>query len=144
MVTGFDYLSHDKTLQEHWLRRFVAIIIDGVIIYTPMWLIFSVFDITYWWPGFLSGVLLMLYAALLDFSVGGTVGKRIMHMKAVPISGKMSMAQALMRNVSKVFILFLLLDWIIGMAVDTQDPRQKWTDQIVRTSVIVYDHPSGT
>ncbi len=31
MVTGFDYLSRDKALQEHWLRRFVALVIDALI-----------------------------------------------------------------------------------------------------------------
>jgi hypothetical protein len=36
----------------------------------------------------------------------------------------------------------LLLDWIVGMAVDTNDPRQKWTDQVARTSVILYDRPA--
>jgi len=144
MVTGFDYLSKDKVLQEHWLRRFVAIILDAVIIYVPMWLLFSFLGYPYFYPGLLSGVLLFVYCALLDTAIGGTIGKLILRLKAVPTSGKMTFSQALMRNVSKVFVVFLLLDWIVGMAVDTNDPRQKWTDQIARTSVIVYDHPGGT
>jgi uncharacterized RDD family membrane protein YckC len=144
MVTGFDYLSKDKVLQEHWFRRFVAIVLDAVIIYLPMWLLFTLLGYPYFYPGLLSGVLLFLYCALLDTAIGGTVGKLILHLKAVPTSGKMSFPQALMRDVSKIFVVFLLLDWIVGMAVDTNDPRQKWTDQIARTSVIVYDHPGGT
>jgi uncharacterized RDD family membrane protein YckC len=56
----------------------------------------------------------------------------------VSIAGKLDPAQALMRNISKVFLLVLLLDWIIGMLVDTNDPRQKWTDQLANTSVILH------
>jgi uncharacterized RDD family membrane protein YckC len=142
MVTGFDYLSHDKVLQEHWLRRFVAIVFDYVLVYVPIWALFALVGISYIFPGFLAGFVLFLYAALFESSIGGTVGKMIMHMKAVAITGNMSFSQALMRNVSKIFPVILLLDWIVGMAVDTNDPRQKWTDQVARTSVMLYDRPA--
>jgi uncharacterized RDD family membrane protein YckC len=62
----------------------------------------------------------------------------LLRLKVVATSGKMDVAQALMRNISKIFWPFLLLDWIIGMAVDTTDPRQKWTDQMARTSVMLH------
>jgi uncharacterized RDD family membrane protein YckC len=144
MVTGFDYLGHDKALQEHWLRRFGAILIDCVLIYAPTWFLFSFIGDHWSLPGLLSGAFLFLYATLFDSAAGGTVGKMVMHMKVVPISGAMSPSRAVLRNFSKVFPPLLLLDWVIGMAVDTKDPRQKWTDQVAHTSVIVYDHPHGT
>ena len=143
MPTGFDYLGQDKALQEHWLKRFVAIVIDAVLIYTPFMVFNSIFGGHYFSAGLLSGVGLFLYATLFDLSVGGTVGKMVMHMKAVPMTGSMTPSRALMRNVTKVFVPLLLIDWVIGLAVETRDPRQKWTDQIAHTSVIVYDHPSG-
>ena len=139
MVTGFDYLSQDKKLKEHWLKRFVAVFIDFAIVYTPIWLIGSVLGYPYMFPGFFSGVALFTYSFLFESAVGGTVGKMAMHMKAVPLHGAMTPSQALLRNVSKVFPLFLFLDWIVGMAVDTKDPRQKWMDQVAHTSVIMYD-----
>jgi len=144
MVTGFDYLSHDKVLQAHWLRRFAAVIIDFVIVYTPIWLVWTAMGFDPIFPGFFSGIFLFLYALVMESAIGGTIGKMIMHMKVVAVSGRMIPSQALTRNLSKVFPVLLLLDWIVGMAVDTHDPRQKWTDQIAHTSVIVYDHPSGT
>jgi uncharacterized RDD family membrane protein YckC len=67
-----------------------------------------------------------------------------MRLKVVPISGQLNTSQALLRNVTKIFGPLLLIDWIIGMAIDTHDPRQKWTDQIARTSVIRYDSPGRT
>jgi hypothetical protein len=62
----------------------------------------------------------------------------LLRLKAVSTTGKMTMAQAFMRNVSKVFAPLLLLDWIIGMAVDTHDPRQKWSDKMASTSVMIH------
>ena len=62
----------------------------------------------------------------------------LLKLKTVSMTGKIDFAQAIMRNVSKIFAIFLLLDWIIGMAVDTKDPRQKWTDQLAKTSVMLY------
>jgi uncharacterized RDD family membrane protein YckC len=138
MVTGFDYLSQDKALQEHWVRRFAAIVIDALIIYVPISLLFRVLGTPLLFPWFFTGGLFFLYCALFDATIGGTVGKMLLKLKTVSLTGKIDFAQAIMRNVSKVFAIFLLLDWVIGMAVDTKDPRQKWTDQLAKTSVMLY------
>jgi uncharacterized RDD family membrane protein YckC len=140
MVTGFDYLSKDKALQEHWLRRFVAIVIDWLVIWLPITILFSI--LSFGWLSFLSigtlGALFFLYCAFFEYLIGGTLGKMLMRLKVVSVSGKLDIAQALLRNISKIFWPFLLLDWILGLAIDTQDPRQKWTDQIARTSVMLH------
>ncbi len=138
MVTGFDFLSQDKALQEHWVRRFAAIVIDALIIYVPISLLFRVLGTPLLFPWFLTGGLFFLCCALFDATIGGTVGKMLLRLKTVSMTGKIDLAQAIMRNVSKVFAIFLLLDWVIGMAVDTKDPRQKWTDQLAKTSVMLY------
>ena len=143
MPTGFDYIGQDKALQEHWLKRTVAIVLDAVLIYTPIMVFNSVFGGPYFSAGLFSGVALFLYATLFDFTVGGTVGKMVVHQKVVPMAGGMTLSRALVRNFTKVFVLLLLLDWIIGMAVETRDPRQKWTDQVAHTSVIGHDQPGG-
>jgi uncharacterized RDD family membrane protein YckC len=140
MVTGFDYLSRDKALQEHWLRRFVAILIDWIIIWLPVSIFMNILG--FLWHGFVvisvESVLFFLYCALFDYMIGGTVGKMLLKLKAVSVTGKMDSAQALLRNVSKVFAPVLLIDWILGMATDTGDPRQKFTDHLARTSVILH------
>jgi uncharacterized RDD family membrane protein YckC len=138
MVTGFDYLSKDSALQQHWLRRIVAIIIDSIIIYAPVSVLFRFAGMSWLFPWWFAGAILFLYAALFDLVIGGTVGKMLLRLKAVPVSGKMTGPQALMRNVSKIFVPLLLLDWIVGMAMDTQDPRQKLTDRLAHTSVMLY------
>jgi uncharacterized RDD family membrane protein YckC len=140
MVTGFDYLSRDRALQEHWLRRFVAIVIDWFVIWIPLSFLSWVLSfgwLTFWAIGS-SGAVFFFYCAFFEYLIGGTLGKMLMRLKVVAISGKIDLAQALLRNVSKVVPFFLLLDWILGMAMDTQDPRQKWTDQLARTSVMLH------
>jgi uncharacterized RDD family membrane protein YckC len=144
MVTGFDYLSRDQALQSHWLKRFVAIIIDSLLIWLPMLIFLSVLGFGAILPSLLFGPILFLYSAMFEYVIGGTLGKILMHLKAVSITGKMNTSQALMRNVSKIFGLFLLLDWVVGMLTDTHDPRQKWLDQMARTSVMSTDMPGGT
>ena len=138
MVTGFDYLSKDGALQQHWLRRIVAIIIDTVVIYAPISVLFKFAGMSWLFPWWFAGAILFLYASLFDYAIGGTVGKMLLHLKSVPISGKMTAPQALMRNITKIFPPILLLDWIIGLAMDTQDPRQKLTDRLANTSVMLY------
>jgi uncharacterized RDD family membrane protein YckC len=138
MVTGFDYLGRDKALQEHWLRRFVAIIIDTLLIYAPISILFHIIGMSWLFPWWWAGAFLFLYATLFDAAIGGTVGKRLVRLKVVSMTGALSVPQALMRNVSKVFAPLLLLDWIIGMAIDTQDPRQKFTDHLGKSSVMLH------
>lgn len=144
MPTGFDYLSHDSVLQTHWLKRFVAIVIDSLLIWIPLLIFFSLLGFHAVLPSLLFGPLLFIYAAVFELATGGTLGKMLMHLKAVSMGGQMNPSQAFMRNVSKVFVIFLLLDWIIGLATETRDPRQKWTDQLARTAVIATNHPGGT
>ncbi len=145
MVTGFDYLGRDKSLQEHWLRRFVAIVIDWMIIFIPLnilgWILGSALFGFIWLS--LDNVVFFVYCAMFDVVVGGTVGKMLLGLKSVSVSGKMDVAQALMRNITKIFVPLLLIDWIVGMAIDTKDPRQKWTDSLVNTSVILISKPAA-
>jgi uncharacterized RDD family membrane protein YckC len=144
MVTGFDYLSKDHALQTHWVKRFVAIVIDSLLIWLPLLIFFEILGFGAVVPSLLFGPILFLYALIFEMAIGGTLGKVMMHLKAVSVSGQMNSSQATIRNISKIFGLFLLLDWIIGMLTDTTDPRQKWLDQLARTSVIAIDQPGGT
>ena len=144
MVTGFDYLSRDQALQSHWVKRFVGIFIDSLILWFPLLVIFYILGLGAFLPSLLFGVLLFLYSAFFEMTVGGTLGKILMRQKVVSVTGKITSAQAFMRNISKVFGLLLLLDWIVGMLLDTSDPRQRWLDQIAKTSVISTDQPGGT
>ena len=49
--------------------------------------------------------------------------------------GKVTTEKAFIRNISKIFWPFLILDWLIGIAT-AGDKRQKYTDRIAGTTVV--------
>jgi uncharacterized RDD family membrane protein YckC len=82
-------------------------------------------------------VLELLYFVFMDTSYDGTLGKRILGLQVQMSNGsKVMVDKAFIRNVSKIFWLFLLLDWILGIAIPGSDQRQKYTDRIAGTTVV--------
>ncbi len=146
MVSALNIIGNDRSLQEHWLRRVVAIFIDSMIAYflglcltwLTLWLL--KWDLPFVWtivlPNY-SGVLLFLYYLILE-SVSGnaSLGKRIMGLRVIAMSGNMDIGKAAMRNISKLYAPFLLLDAIVGFVTEG-DPKQKWMDRVAGTSVVI-------
>jgi uncharacterized RDD family membrane protein YckC len=138
MTTGFDIIGSNKALQDHWLRRIVALIIDGIILAVIAFLISIFFWILAPWGfigWFFTGLLMFLYFIIFEMIMGGTPGKKMLSMEVVSTQqGDLDFVASLIRNVSKIFWVFLLIDWIIGMFTDG-DPRQKFTDRYANTTV---------
>jgi len=150
--TGFDLLLADGRVQRNWSRRVVAYIIDSVIValttaivgallVLPL-VISTLMEGRLWtWRGFFGfpfsmGVVQIFYFTLLEGGYGASVGKQIMGLEVVNArGGRPTIANALVRNISKVFWALLLLDVFIGL-VSRFDPRQKFTDQISGTRVV--------
>lgn len=143
MPTGFDLIGKNPALQEHWIKRFVAIIIDALIVLVIVWLIsallsFSILGLGLTAP-FLHGVVWILYSTIFEASTGSaTIGKRVMSLRVVGIDAPMSVEKALIRNISKIHGVIVLIDWIIGLATQG-DPRQRYLDRISRTTVTRVD-----
>ena len=134
----------------HWVYRFIALLIDSIIIAIPVWLIwnFALWSLIYggaWWLiaygswlvlPLLLGIIQLFYFAVLDVAWGATVGKKVLGMQVQTVNGgKVPFGKAFVRNISKIFWLFLLLDWIIGLATPGPDRRQKYTDRMAGTTV---------
>lgn len=133
----------------HWLLRLVAFIIDSIIVGIVASIIYffaivSIFSGGLWFlwgPFFVLGLLLglleLLYFMFMDASYGGTLGKRLLGFQVQMVDGgKVTFEKAFIRNISKIFWLFLLLDWILGVAIPGRDQRQKYTDRIAGTTVV--------
>lgn len=133
----------------HWLLRLVAFIIDSIIIGIIASIIYFFITLSIlssglwflWGPflvgGLLLGLLELLYFMFMDASYGGTLGKRILGLQVQMVDGsKVTFDKAFIRNMSKIFWLFLLLDWILGAAFPGRDQRQKYTDRIAGTTVV--------
>jgi uncharacterized RDD family membrane protein YckC len=107
---------------------FLAIITSGGV-----WLLWGPFLLL----GFVLGILELLYFMFMDASYGGTLGKKILGLQVQMVNGsKVTFDKAFIRNISKIFWLFLLIDWILGIATPGPDQRQKYTDRIAGTTVV--------
>jgi uncharacterized RDD family membrane protein YckC len=84
---------------------------------------------------FITGILSILYFSFMELVYGYTVGKMVMNLKVVSADGKpLSVDRLLIRNISKIFWLFLLLDVVIGLAT-LGDPHQKYMDRLAGVTV---------
>lgn len=135
----------------HWLLRLVAYAIDSFIIFIPTWIIWFLITLSlvfaesvffFAWGAWLIlplilGIIEIIYFVLLDVYWGATIGKRILGLQVQMVNGgKVPFDKAFIRNISKIYWLFLVLDWLIGVATSGADKRQKYSDRIAGTTVI--------
>jgi len=133
----------------HWLTRLIAYIIDAVIIAVVAVIIGIVLALAIVLSGafflfvgyglfFLTfGLLSLLYFIISDVAWGGTIGKRAMGLQVQTVYGdRIDIGKSFIRNISKIFWLFLFLDWLIAVVTAGNDKRQKLTDRWAETTVI--------
>lgn len=136
MVSGFDILGQNRTLQVHWTKRIVAFALDCVVVLAPVWtVLFLLGERRIAAYGVLSGVAFFAYGTVAEAVWRRTVGKTIAGLEVRAVSGPMTFGKAAVRNVPKLFwFLFPLLDTIAGLVVEG-DPRQRFSDRILGTTV---------
>ena len=152
MSTGFEKIGSDQQLQDHWLRRLIAFIIDSIIVSAVTLTIAVAVSIPFivaavatglpWYVfnlvtfPFLTGVASVLYFALLEHYYGWTFGKKVMNLKTVNLDEqKPALNAAFIRNISKIYWILIILDIIIGLATPG-DPHQKVSDRTAGTTVV--------
>jgi len=137
----------------HWILRLIALIIDSIILGVIAWALLFILLVPvlftgafyglwaawgYWlvYP-FAIGILSVLYYLVLDVWWMGTLGKRLLGLEVQTTSGgRINFGQSFIRNISKIFFLFILLDWILGVVTAGADRRQKYSDRIAGTTVV--------
>lgn len=153
--SGIDALSKDFGAREYWAKRLVAFIIDAIIIGLAIALIsaavaFSTFFAgpltvdrffsSFWVAGVssvLSGLILVLYFVIAETTYGTTVGKLILGLKVTTDDGKMpSLGTSFIRNISKIYWVLLLLDAVVGLALEA-DYKKKFSDRYANTLVVL-------
>src|SRR5947199_10249314 len=136
MVSGFDLLGHNRTLQIHWLKRVIAFFLDLVTVFAPLWSFLFFENIRAAWVyGVVGGIALYAYSTFSEAVTRTTVGKYIVGLEIRSLRGPMSLSKAAVRNFPKLFwFAFPLLDTLAGLVVDG-DPRQRWSDKILGTTV---------
>jgi uncharacterized RDD family membrane protein YckC len=126
-----------------WKKRFMALIIDFLIITLLLWVIvaviypviallnlFALFII--WVP--IAVILIIAYFTYFEGKYSTTPGKNVMKLKIRAQEGKITKRKALIRNLSKILWIPLIIDVIIGFALGK--PRERYLDRLAKTEVI--------
>jgi uncharacterized RDD family membrane protein YckC len=159
MSTQYGSTGQQVDMGNHWLLRLVAIIIDSIIwsivAYIIIWVLFFRPGAGWVaWYGFgswlilpfIMGIFWVIYSAVLEGgSWQATLGKKVMGLKVQMLDGsKAPMGKTFIRNLSKIYGLILLIDWLIGIATPGPDPRQRYFDRIAGTTVVSVKQAFGT
>jgi len=132
-----DMLSHYEGLRIHWAKRFVAILLDSILVMIPVYMLMLFVSWMlgmFWFIGF-GGLILFLYSAFFEYAAGSTVGKAILGLKVVSTKGRLELPDTLIRNVTKIYGLFLLLEFVLTLLVETTDAHQRYLDKLAKTTV---------
>jgi uncharacterized RDD family membrane protein YckC len=144
--TVVERFERDQYLQDHWIKRAIAYIIDSIIVGAATTILFAISSFTMFITNpfaffnvfsfpFAMGLLYILYFSIAETIYGATIGKRLMGLKVVTITGeKPTFGQAFIRNISKIHQILLLLDLIGGLITST-DLHQKYSDRIANATV---------
>lgn len=144
MASGFEVLGHSRALQVHWARRLGAYALDAVVVLMPTWTILTLLgEAGTLFLAVASGVVFVLYGTAAEALHGKTLGKYAFGLEVRAIRGTMTLGKAAARNAPKFFwYLFPLLDAMLAL-VGQGDPRQRFSDRAVGTTVVWRDAPAA-
>ena len=105
-------------------RRVIAYVIDFFVVSAFMWIVsylcyiifnpVGVYGVYQYFPTVVP-ILIMLYFVYCEKVHGATVGKALMYLQVRSRNGAyINWAQAVVRNLSKIFGVPILFDWAIG------------------------------
>lgn len=141
MATALDMIQHDQQLQDYWVRRVFAAIIDAVLVLTPVYVFMGILALAgghLWWAGgIISGFVWFAYSILFEIAIGATIGKILLGLKVVSTRGKLDGEQVVLRNLTKIFALLLVLDMLLAFVTETNDPHQRYMDRMANTALVM-------
>lgn len=152
-MTGLSSLTSNRAAQDYWVKRLIAFVIDAVVVYLVIGIMIAAAALPAFFAGlfvpgssahfaFLGGfigtlasLILVLYFTFAEGAYGKTVGKHVMGLRVTTDSGQTpTYGTSLLRNISKVYWVFLLLDVIVGLALDL-GYMKKFSDKFLGTKV---------
>ena len=132
-------ILHNFPLQEHWITRILASGFDYIIL-----VFVSGFAKDLLFPNLsfslinyilMMGAISFVYSIITESIFGYTVGKRLFGLKVVKVnSDKPNFKNVFIRNSSKIFFVFLILD-MIGSSFKANNLHQRYLDKIAHTTV---------
>ena len=138
MASGFEVLGHSRALQTHWLRRIGAYSLDLFVVLLPTWIALTLLRAdSLVFLAVVSGATFVVYGTTAEALAGKTLGKYVLGLEVRGLHGPLTVRKAAARNAPKFFwYLFPLLDLLIAL-VGSGDPRQRFTDRAIGTTVVL-------
>jgi len=141
MATAFDMIQHDNALQDYWVKRVFAAIVDAILVLTPVYVFMGLLAIAgghLWWAGGLaSGFVWFAYSTIFEIATGATIGKMLLGLKVVSVQGRLDAGQVVLRNLTKIFALLIIVDMLMAFLTETTDPRQRYMDRMAKTALVM-------
>lgn len=124
-------------------KRVMAYIADFFVVSSFMWIISYilslflspkyVFNIYGYFP-YVIPILIMVYFTLCEKIKGASVGKALMYLEVRDVDNlKISWIQAFVRNLTKIYWIPIVFDWLIGKILRRDD---RILDVITKTRVV--------
>ena len=133
-------------MQGSWGRRFMALVIDAVIITLFSWILVALiypvvaltnsFQVLGFWL-LLLAFIIIVYFTYFEGKYGVTPGKNLMKLKVKAQNGDMSYMKAFIRNLSKILWLPLIVDLLVGFIFES--PRKRYLDRLAKTEVVKFE-----
>ena len=122
-------------------RRVIAYLCDFFVVSAFMWIVSyllylvinpkDIYSIYQYLP-YIVPVLILVYFVLCEKTFGSTVGKALMYLKVKSKNGSdISWAQAIVRNLTKIYWIPIVFDWLIGKIMKTDRLLNNITKTIV-------------
>jgi len=136
-TSGLESLAKDLGAQEFWIRRLAAVILDGAVVGVALFaLSLGPLPLRALELGAAGGLALYLYTVLFEFFRGQTPGKWLLGLRVVGVGSKVDLSRLLVREVSKVFVLALVLDVGAGLLVE-KNGRQRYLEVLSGTTEVL-------
>lgn len=123
-------------------RRVIAYVLDFFVVSALMWIISFLIslmvspidvDSIYALFPYLVPLLGFLYFVICEKVKGATIGKALMFLEVISKNGtKINLAQAIVRNLTKIYWIPIIFDWVIGRLMNTD----RLFGNITRTIVV--------
>lgn len=125
-------------------KRIIAYVLDFFVVSAVMWIIAYFLSLgvnpadsyqVYQFLPYIVPVLIMVYFILCEKFMGATVGKSLMSLSVKSQNGfDISWAQAIVRNLTKIFWFPIIFDWLIGKLLNKDR-----IFNVISKTVVVHD-----
>jgi len=130
-------------MENLWGRRFVALIVDIIILTLFMYIITAVifllfagvgiFSVLNYWI-FMAAIIIIVYFTFMEGKTNSTLGKNLLKLQVMTFNGNMGYKKAFIRSLSKILYIPLIVDVLLGFIFG--DSNDRILDKVSGTYVV--------